>query len=189
MPKAKIITQGKFWANRTTREVLYSILKHKKANVGVLRITGGKPVVEGELCISNGIFIIGGKLKNSNDKGYAAIRNLLMQQEGTFQYLEMGDEDVSYLDQNLKLRLTQVINSLPDLPNRYEDLIGASTLSRIRAIDIGEAASEEKLIDQETMDQLTAHEQRTVKIRAAALWGTFVVVSVVVYFIWFFPHK
>jgi len=188
MPKAKIVTQGKIWANRTTREVLYSILKYKKIEAGVLRITGTKPVVEGEICISNGIFIIGAKLKNSTDKGYAAIRPLLMQHEGTFQYLEMGDEDIAYLDQGLKLRLTQLINSLPALPNKYEDLIGASTLNKIRAIQIDEVPNEEKLIDKDTFAQLASFEQRSMRLRAAALWGTFAVVSIVVVLLYFFQH-
>jgi hypothetical protein len=185
--KAKIVTQGKIWANRTTREVLYSILKHKKVAVGVLRITGTKPIVEGEICICNGIFVVGGQLKNGSAKGYGAIRPLLMQHEGAFQYFEM-DEDVPYLDQGLKLRLTQLINSLPNLPNKYDDLVGASTYNRIRAVDIDDVPSEEKLIEKDTTAQLAAWEQRSLKLRAAALWGTFAVVSVVVCLLYFFQH-
>jgi hypothetical protein len=189
MAKGRVVTQGKIWANRTTREILWSIMKHKKVAVGLLRISGNRPTVEGDICIHNGVFVVGARLRSGNERGYPAIKAMLMQSEGTFQYLDMGEEDVPDIDQTMKLRLTQLINSLPNLPAKYEDLIGGNTLSKIRAIKIDEAApTEEQLIDKDTFAQLAQWEQRSMKLRAAALWGAFAAISIVVALLYFFQH-
>jgi hypothetical protein len=186
MAKAKLVTQGKISASRTPREMLYSILKLKKVAIGLLRMTTGS--VEGEILICNATFVVGARLKNSNQIGYKAIRKLLMIKEGKFEYLDMGDAQLADVDQGLKVRLTQLINKLPELPSNYDELAGANTLNKIRAVEAGEIPTEEKLIDKDTFAQLAAWEESSMKLRGPAFWSTFAAVSVVVVFMYCFQR-
>src|SRR5438309_1002280 len=101
MPKVRLLTQGKIWANRTTREILWSVMKYKKVAVGVLHISGPNETIVGDICIHNGIFVVGGKLVNGKLDGYNAIRTLLMLKDGKFEYLDYSDVDVPEFNQGL----------------------------------------------------------------------------------------
>ncbi|MBS2002306.1 MAG: hypothetical protein U0103_03845 [Candidatus Obscuribacterales bacterium] len=186
MPKVRLLTQGKIWANRTTREILWSVMKYKKVAVGVLHVLGPHDTIEGEICILNGIFVVGGKLKNGKADGYAAIRTLLMLKDGKFEYLDYSEVDVPDLNQGLKIRLTQLINKLPDLPVSLEELMGANTLNRMRSFEAGQPPSEEALIDKDTFAQLQNWEARTMRLRAAAFWALFVVISGIAGLLYYF---
>lgn len=188
MPKVKLLTQGKIWASRTTREILWSVMKYKKVAVGVLHISGPNETVEGDICIHNGIFVVGGKLSKGRD-GYDAIKALLMLKEGKFEYLDYSDVDVPEFNQGLKIRLTQLINKLPTLPPTLEELMGANTLNRMRSFEAGQAPSEEAMIDKETFAQLQSWETRTMRLRAAAFWGLFVVISGIAGLLYYFQPR
>lgn len=177
MPKVRLLTQGKIWANRTTREILWSVMKYKKVAVGVLHVIGPNENLEGDICIHNGIFVVGGKMTKGSRVGYDAIRTLLSLKDGKFEYLDYSDVDVPEFNQGLKIRLTQLINKLPTLPPTLEELMGANTLNRMRSFDAGELPGEEALIDKETFAQLQNWEARTMRLRAAAFWALFVVIS------------
>lgn len=188
MPKVRLLTQGKIWANRTTREILWSVMKYKKVAVGVLHVSGPGETLEGDICIHNGIFVVGGKLANGKSDGYNAIRTLLMLKDGKFEYLDYSDVDVPEFNQGLKIRLTQLINKLPTLPVTLEELMGANTLNRMRSFEAGAAPSEEALIDKETFAQLQSWETRTMRLRAAAFWGLFVVISGIAGLMYYFQR-
>lgn len=187
--RGKMVVQGKIWANRTTREVLWSVLKAKNVNSGVLRIFQDK--VEGEIAISRGVFIIGGRMRSSSENGYDAVKRLLSMSEGSFQYLDYGDEFYQELDQNLKIRLTTVISVLPNLPQNIEQLAGKNTLGRIRAMDgeTTETAEEENLIDRNVLTQLEEWDKRSERFKSAALWSAFLAVACLAGLLyWFGQH-
>jgi hypothetical protein len=189
MPKIRLLTQGKIWANRTTREILWSVMKYKKVAVGVLHIVGPNENLVGDICIHNGIFAVGGKLKNGKMEGYDAIRTLLMLKDGKFEYLDYSDVDVPELNNNLKIRLTQLINKLPSLPPQLEELMGANTLNRMRSFQAGEAPTEaEAMIDKETFAQLQKWESKTMQLRAAAFWGLFLAISGIAALMYYFQR-
>lgn len=181
MKKGRVITSGKIWANRTCREVLYSILKIKTVNGGILRINDSANAIEGDVGILKGIYVVGG-LVQGGANGYLAVKSLLSTKEGTFQYIDVGEDVTPSCDQNLKVRITQIINMLPDLPEDVEELQAKSTLSRIRAMDASQLTdpAEIGVIDQTAATELanweTSWNQRT-RVRAIALWTTFAVVA------------
>lgn len=186
MPKVKLLTQGKIWANRTTREILWSVMKYKKVAVGVLHIVGPHDTIEGDICIHNGIFVVGGRLKNGKADGYGAIRTLLMLKDGKFEYLDYSEVDVPEFNQGLKIRLTQLINKLPALPVQLEELMGANTLNRMRSFDASELPNEEAMIDKDTFAQLQSWETRTMRLRAAAFWALFGIISGIAGLLYYF---
>jgi hypothetical protein len=202
--RAKIVKQGRIWANQATREVLWQIMKTKVEN-GVLLITDDTKEIEGRIGISGSTTITGAHMKKSPELGWNALQILLRFQQGTFQYFDYGAHGLGDLDQGLKIRLTQIINVLPDLPMRIDQLAGPNTLNRIRAIDPAQLAEMKKVeetkkkveeskrkdeevhgIDQNVMQQIREFESKTMRYRAAAMWGTFVAIALgagaIVYF-------
>ena len=134
MAKTRIVTQGKLSSRTTLREVLWTILKDDKSAVGILRIEAANKRLEGDVCIQNSIFVVGASTKVPKSSGYEALKMLLHVRDGSFQYLDYSNADIpiSDLQQGLKIRRTQLINRLPNLPARLEEIMGANTLNKMR---------------------------------------------------------
>lgn len=187
MTKARTIQTGKIYESRRTREVLWSLMKLRNISSGILRISSPRTHLEGDIGICKGIYVSGAMLKNSKETGYGAVRKLLAVTDGTFTYLDNGDNGLGELDQNLHLRVTQLINLLPDLPVNHEELMGTNTLNRIRALNIEEKeeVNEEHLIDSVALQQLQEWEKKSMRWRAATFWGLFAAVSAIAGVIYF----
>lgn len=184
MPKVRVLTHGKIWANRTTREILWAVMKYKKLAVGILHIESAN--VTGDILVHNGIFVVGGKLSDGKTTGYDAIRSLLMVKDGKFEYVDYSEVDCEEFDNGLKIRLTQLINKLPNLPPKLDELMGANTLNRMRSLEsLDTPPSEEQMIDKETFAQLTKWESQSMRYRAAAFWGAFIAISGLAAFMYF----
>ncbi|MCC7530318.1 MAG: hypothetical protein IT342_17470 [Candidatus Melainabacteria bacterium] len=189
MAKARSVQSGKIWQNRRTREVLWTLLKLQKVENGVLVITGTKKKLEGEIGVFHGIFLTGATINGSNEKGYPAMKRLLEVEEGTFNYYDYGANSLGDLDQGLKLRITQIINLMPNLPVSIEAAMGKNTLNRIRAMDSGEVSSYEEIkVDQAVAEQLRALDEKTMNMRALIFWGIFLVVSSVAAVLFYVKH-
>ncbi|HEY9786098.1 MAG TPA: hypothetical protein V6D17_11890 [Candidatus Obscuribacterales bacterium] len=180
MGKQRTIQSGKIWENRRPREVLWAIMKLRKVQHGVLQIASPKNNLKGEIGISRSIFLVGGRIENSTITGYEAIKELLLVTDGSFAYLDNGEEPLGPLDQNLKIRLTQVVNLWPELPDRIEDLNRGGSLTRMRAMDSASPYAEEDVVDQSVVEQIKQFEQRTMNLRAYVFWGLFVIATSIV---------
>ncbi len=189
MAKARSVQSGKIWQNRRTREVLWTLLKLQKVENGVLVITSQKNKMEGEIGVFHGIFLTGAKIIGTSENGYPAIKRLLEVEEGTFNYYDYGTNSLADLDQGLKLRITQIINLMPNLPVNIEAAMGKNTLNRIRAMDHGEAGGEEEVkVDKAVAEQLRALDEKTMNMRALIFWGIFLVVSSVAAVLFYVKH-
>ena len=187
MAKARSVQSGKIWQNRRTREVLWTLLKLQKVENGVLVISSPKQKMEGEIGVFHGIFLTGATINGSNEKGYPALKRLLEVEEGSFNYYDYGTNGLGELDQNLKLRITQIINLMPNLPVNIEAAMGKNTLNRIRAMDQS-AAEDENKVDQAVAEQLRAIDEKTMNLRALIFWGIFLVVSSVAAVLFYAKH-
>lgn len=189
MAKARSVQSGKIWQNRRTREVLWTLLKLQKVENGVLVINSAKPKMEGEIGVFHGIFLTGASISGSNEKGYPAMKRLLEIEEGTFNYYDYGSNGLGDLDQGLKLRITQIINLMPNLPVNIEAAMGKNTLNRIRAMDPGQPGGEDEMkVDQAVAEQLRALDEKTMNMRALIFWGIFLVVSSVAAVLFYVKH-
>ena len=189
MAKARSVQSGKIWQNRRTREVLWTLLKLQKVENGVLVLSSPKSKIEGEIGVFHGIFLTGGKINGSNENGYPAVKRLLEIEEGTFNYYDYGTNGLADLDQGLKLRITQIINLMPNLPVNIEAAMGKNTLNRIRAMDPGQAGGEEEVkVNQAVAEQLRAIDEKTMNMRALIFWGIFLVVSSVAAILFYAKH-
>lgn len=187
MAKTRAVQSGKIWENRSTREVLWGLMKLQKISNGILKIQSPKTKVDGEIGVNRGIYLTGARTR-IGETGYAAIKKLLSVQEGSFSFVDNGVEGLGDLDQNLKVRITQVINVWPNLPERLEDLTAKNTLSRIRAIDPEAQPTEEDMVDQDVAKQLREWEEKSMGSRAIVFWSLFAVISIAVA-IWIFASR
>ena len=174
----KIVQSGKIWSNRTSREVLWSIMKLQKVDQGVLRIVSADKKVDGCVALANGMYILGANTEGGAT-GYEAVKQLLRLGEATFQYIDYTNSDLGVLDQDLKIRVTQLINMLPNLPENMGQMQGTNTLNRIRAMDVEELTAIKKAaeagVDQNVLQQVRQFEDKSMRWRALALWGTFAI--------------
>ena len=187
----KVVQSGKIWANRTSREVLWSLMKLQKVDVGVLHIVSTNKQTDGSIALLNGMYVLGGKTADG-DMGYEAVKRLLRLPEATFQYLDYSHGDIGDLEQDLKIRVTQLINLLPNLPEQMEHMQGTNTINRIRAMDVDELVAIKKAaeagVDQNVVQQIRDFENRSMRYRALAMWGTFVVISLAAAAMYFLRH-
>ncbi len=189
MAKARSVQSGKIWQNRRTREVLWTLLKLQKVENGVLVITCPKQKMEGEIGVFHGIFLTGAKINGTATTGYPAIKKLLEVEEGTFNYYDYGNHGLADLEQGLKLRITQIINLMPNLPVNIEAAMGKNTLNRIRAMDPSAAGGDDEMkVDQAVAEQLRALDEKTMNMRALIFWGIFLVVSSVAAVLFYVKH-
>ncbi|MBK7746285.1 MAG: hypothetical protein IPP57_13010 [Candidatus Obscuribacter sp.] len=130
------IDSGKIWEDRTTKEILLGITKAKKSDYAVLRIASQGLSIDGELLISKCSTIQGAKTIDPEVTGYTAVRILLSVEEGTYSLLDYKEEpeQAAHLEQGLKVRINQVINALPNLPDLAEQLSDSTATGRMRAI-------------------------------------------------------
>jgi hypothetical protein len=166
-------------------------MKLQKVDVGILHIISTDKETDGSIALMNGMYIVGGKTADG-DMGYNAVKRLLRLHEASFQYLDYSRSDIGDLEQDLKIRVTQLINLLPDLPESMEQMQGTNTLNRIRAMDPEELAAIKKAaeagIDQNVVQQIRNFEQKSMRWRALAMWGTFVVISLGIAAMYFLRH-
>lgn len=189
----KVVQSGKIWSNRTSREVLWSIMKLQKVDTGVLHIVSVDKSVDGHIALANGMYVVGARTAAGNS-AYPAVKQLLRLPDATFQYLDYSNSDLGELDQDLKIRVTQLINLLPDLPEAMEQMQGTNTLNRIRAMDVEELAAIKKAaeagVDQNVVQQIRTFENKSMRWRALILWGGFLALSIAIA-LWYFltPHN
>jgi hypothetical protein len=187
----KVVQSGKIWANRTSREVLLTLMKLQGVDQGVLFILSADKKIDGSVALANGMYVLGAKIKGGAS-GYAAVKQLFGLSDASFQYVDYTDGDLGDLDQDLKLRVTQLINMLPNLPENMGQMQGASTLNKIRAMTAEDLAAIKKAaeasVDESVVVQMKRFEDKSMRWRALALWGTFFVISLAVAGTYFLHH-
>lgn len=173
--KVESIFSGNFGGTKTTQVLMWSVLRDKKINFGVLRICCPELNIDGEISILWGLFAVGARMKNGVS-GYPALRALLCAPAGSYDYSEVEE---SAFDDNFKIRLTDLISLWPNLPETLEEVMAKrNSLNRIRSVTAENIEhTEEAVIDQNVLSHLQKWERNSLHLRAAAFWGTFVVFS------------
>ncbi len=179
--KYDCVLSGNLHAGTTPREVLWSVLKERTVNCGILRIIDVDNKVEGEIGIFQGTFVVGASMKGGKRAGYEALKILLAVRNGSYKYTYYVDPLPASVDNFERIRLTSLISIWPNLPASAEALSFRNSLNRMRGLTTAEAAvtknNEASVIDRNVMAQLQAWDDRHMNLRAAAFWSTFVAVS------------
>lgn len=130
----KCIFSGQFEGGETVKEVLLAMLQQKSVDLGVLRIHSKESGIDGDIGIERNTFVVGGRLRGRDERGWDAIKLLLDSDNATFQYLALRDRLPHGLDCGLKIRLTDVIANWPNLPESADKMkCGRESLARIKA--------------------------------------------------------
>ncbi|MBN8661396.1 MAG: hypothetical protein J0M35_13605 [Candidatus Obscuribacter phosphatis] len=133
------LESGKVWENRTTKEILYGISKNKKSDYAVLRLASHDINIDGELLISKGSTVNGARLllEEGSVEGYPALKALLKITDGTYSLLDYAASQASamHLEQGLKVRINNLLTSLPDLPDTLEELNEGAAVGKIRGFN------------------------------------------------------
>ena len=149
LPAPTTIESGKIWENRSTKEILYGIAKIKKADYAILRIASHDINIDGEILLSKGSTVSGARLilEDGPVEGYPALKALLSVHDGTYSlldYSQISDQAV-HLEQGLKVKINQLLNALPNLPDTVEELTEGAVVGKIRKsdpIDLSEPQAE-----------------------------------------------
>jgi hypothetical protein len=129
------IETARIWEQRTAKEILLAILKAKRAEYAVALFASTDGSVQGEMLIVKSVVVHGAKLVEPDLSGYEALKVMLTIPHGTYTLLDVTEyvDSAQQLEQGLNIRITQLANALPNLPNSEDELGGASQISRIRS--------------------------------------------------------
>ena len=168
---------GTLSSSQTMQVVLWSILREKKVDSGVLLIRDGNNGVLGEIAVSWGLHVTGAIITNQPLVGYDALKILLKATNCVYEYLDYGSNTPERLENGMKLRLTDLISTCPNLPENMPT--GKISLNRMRAMTLNESGeySEDAIIDQSVLEKLRKFERSSMRLRVFAFWGAFVVFS------------
>lgn len=140
MNELPTIESGKIWENRSTKEILFAILKGKKADYAVARLVSDDGNIDGEFLISKSNYVIGARLVDDELVGYDALATLLTIDQGSYSLLDYSrnTEGAAHLEDGMKIRITQLVNTLPNLPATLDELLssaGGGAMSRMRSYE------------------------------------------------------
>ncbi|MCA0314516.1 MAG: hypothetical protein LCH63_11865 [Candidatus Melainabacteria bacterium] len=140
------LESGKIWENRTTKEILYGISKAKKSDYAVLRLASHDINIDGELLISKGSTVNGARLllEEGSVEGYPAMKALLKITDGTYSLLDYSatQANAMHLEQGLKVRINNLLTSLPHLPETLEELNEGAAVAKMRSFNPSELESQ-----------------------------------------------
>jgi hypothetical protein len=115
-----IVLEGKIDPQEGMTEVLETVLQLKSINNAILRLSSADNVVSGRVAFSQNGYILGGRLDESGETGYPAIRKLFSIKDGNYAVLDVGRTHIPEVNQTLWIKaeyLLPVLSNLPESPD------------------------------------------------------------------------
>jgi hypothetical protein len=148
-----IIIEGKITPEEGMSEVIQTVIDLKNLQNPILRISSSDSDLQGRVSFSSG-HILGGRINNSDETGYPAIRKLLSITDGNYAILDPGRQHITDVNQTLWIEATKVVQMLPNLPQTPEVLMdinaeyNAELKPRVAAMDlrVGKAEGEKPTV-------------------------------------------
>lgn len=117
-----IIIEGKITPEEGMSEVIQTVIDLKNLQNPILRISSADSDLQGRVSFSSG-HILGGRINNSDETGYPAIRKLLSITDGNYAILDPGRQHITDVNQTLWIEAHKVVQMLPNLPQTPEVLM------------------------------------------------------------------
>lgn len=117
-----IIIEGKITPEEGMSEVIQTVIDLKNLANPILRISSSDSDLQGRVSFSSG-HILGGRINNSDETGYPAIRKLLSITDGNYAILDPGRQHITDVNQTLWIEANKVVQMLPNLPQTPEVLM------------------------------------------------------------------
>ena len=120
-----VIVEGKITSEEPMKDVIETLADLKNFPHLVLRVSASEAELEGRIAFSHGGYILGGRINNSDESGYAAIQKLLSIKAGNYAILDPGRQQIADINQTLWILSDRVKERLPDLPKTPAGLFDA----------------------------------------------------------------
>jgi hypothetical protein len=175
----RLVRSGRISSANSYKEILRLIHTNRVVDMGILHIRGKS--TQGDIVISGGIKILGAATTGGRS-GWTAAKELLSVTDGLFQFHDFSGVNIGSLDQALEVRIPNVLDAMPNLPDNFNDLNVRNSMHRIRAMNL------DKLVEDKAAEQaVLAHvkrevqtfEEKTMHFRAIILWSFFAIVSLI----------
>lgn len=118
-----VIIEGKITQDEGIDEVLKTCAEIKSVKTPILRINDNGSDLQGQIAFAQGGYIIGGKVNQTNEIGYTAVRRLLMIDDGNYAILDPLRKHIADVNQSLWIKVDKVVALLPNLPENPEGLL------------------------------------------------------------------
>jgi hypothetical protein len=118
-----VIIEGKITPEEGIDEVLKTCAEIKSVKTPILRINDNGSELQGQIAFSQGGYIIGGKVNQTNEIGYTAVRRLLAIEEGNYAILDPLRKHITDVNQSLWLKVDKIVALLPNLPENPDGLL------------------------------------------------------------------
>lgn len=118
-----VIIEGKITSEEGVDEVLKTCAEIKSVKTPILRINDNGSELQGQIAFSQGGYIIGGKVNQTGEVGYAAVRKLLMIEDGNYAILDPLRKHITDVNQSLWIKVDKLVPLLPNLPESPEGLL------------------------------------------------------------------
>lgn len=183
-----IIIEGKITPEEGMSEVIQTVIDLKNLQNPILRISSSDSDLQGRVSFSSG-HILGGRINNSDETGYPAIRKLLSITDGNYAILDPGRQHITDVNQTLWIEANKVVQMLPNLPQTPEVLMdmnaeySAELKPRVANMDLkaGKVDDGEKPTVTDVKSKARSFDQGTWFFFKLFLWaiGTLIVSAVV----------
>lgn len=117
-----IIIEGKITPDEGMGEVIQTVIDLKNLPNPILRISSADNDLQGRVAFNSG-HILGGRISNTDEVGYPAIRKLLSITDGNYAILDPGRAHIQDVNQTLWIEATKLIQMLPNLPQSPDGLM------------------------------------------------------------------
>ncbi len=118
-----VIIEGKITRDEGVDEVLKTCAEIKSVKTPILRINDSASELQGQIAFSQGGYIIGAKINQTNEIGYPAVRKLLMISDGNYAILDPLRKHITDVNQSLWLKIDKIVPLLPNLPENPDGLL------------------------------------------------------------------
>ncbi len=183
-----IIIEGKITPEEGMSEVIQTVIDLKNLQNPILRISSSDSDLQGRVSFSSG-HILGGRINNSDETGYPAIRKLLSITDGNYAILDPGRQHITDVNQTLWIEANKLVQMLPNLPQTPEVLMdinaeyNAELKPRVANMDLkaGKVDDGEKPTVTDVKSKARSFDQGTWFFFKLFLWaiGTLIVSAVV----------
>ena len=175
----RLVRSGRISSANSYKEILRLIHTNRVVDMGILHIRGKS--TQGDIVISGGIKIIGAATSGGRS-GWAAAKELLSVTDGLFQFHDFSGVNIGSLDQALEVRIPNVLDAMPNLPDNFNDLNVRNSMHRIRAMNLDKIV-EDKAAEQAVLAhvkrEVQTFEEKTMHFRAIILWSFFAILSLI----------
>jgi hypothetical protein len=175
----KVIRSGRLGTGASFQNLLRSLAMIENVELGILHVVASGSGLQGDVALASGTHILGAST-NQATSGWTAMRTIFGLHSVDYRYLDYSGADIGSLDQGYAIKVRQIVDALPCLPELPDDLQGQNTLRAVRVVNldaIRAAKQAESAKLQLIRKDVKKFEESTMKWRALVMWSLFAIIA------------